>query len=974
MLTTSADMLTGTAGNDTFTANAAVVINPANGEQNLTATMQAVDVIDGGAGVDTLNLVATSDDLVILPTISNVEIISASNVETKAGTPGLTLNTTKVTGLTQLNVTKAVGFVSAEAAATTNIEVTVGTGGRGIEVAGGKDVKVTKTNLTSNTDSINVGAGLEADPVGAVTITATGAAAANANATVDMGAITVGGGKTISVTQKASSDASALVAAAGAVTHNQGDVTIAAGLTTTDVTIKQDANVAAVNGTVAVAGVVPVASVKFAAMANGATITIDGLTFTAAKALTAAEVATAFANLTKDFAPALGDTQGSGIVANGVYTGAFIGAWTSGAATGDTVVFTCTAAASAYAAATAPAITGTTPVGSTPAVHTSTLTTTGVNPVAAVAAKMGVTAGVVDITGATALKTVSIDGYDGTATATTNNIKGATNTALDTISLANGGGMTIASQAATLALNLEKVAGAIAFTAAPTTLNIKSTGNNTIGTLTAAATEALNVSGTGTLSAVTSSNLAATKAIKVTETAGLNLTGATLTALTSVDTTGTTGTVTLTIDSTKTSYAGGAGVDVVTFSNTTTATRALDLGAGNDTLVMAASSVVPTAVLKGGAGDDTLSLVAADAASLSAAPITAASAAAKIEGFERLQVTGATGTQNINLGNLGFTNHVTVAGVTTGVLTLTDLANNATVALTANVGTLLVPAGVTAVVKGAATGTADVLNLVLSNQHSLTGGVLTAANVETVNINMVDTQAAPQTKNVNTLTLAADKATSVTVTGAGDLWLTTTNSKLLTNIDGSAMTGALDVTSTNTTTATTIKGGAGNDRLIAADGTTADVLLGGAGNDELFANAGLTTMTGGAGNDLFVIDTASLNVNTYATITDFAAGDLLEMTDAVSFSSAKVTLGGTAVFQDFANAAINALATNGAGWFQFGGDTYVVADMPAGSALGAPADNPSAFVNGQDFIVKLTGLIDLSQASFNANSFTIALV
>lgn len=83
---------------------------------------------------------------------------------------------------------------------------------------------------------------------------------------------------------------------------------------------------------------------------------------------------------------------------------------------------------------------------------------------------------------------MTVDG-DVTAAAGTNNIKGAGNTVLDTINLSNGGGVTIASAATTLALNLEKVGGAIAFTAAPTTLNIKSTGNNTIGTLTAAATE-----------------------------------------------------------------------------------------------------------------------------------------------------------------------------------------------------------------------------------------------------------------------------------------------------------------------------------------------------------------------------------------------------------------------------------------------------------------------------------------------------
>lgn len=959
-LTTGADILTGTAGNDTFTANAAVVINPADGKQSLTATMQAVDVIDGGAGVDTLNLVGTSDEALalplILPTISNVEIINASNIATGDGVnPNLTIDASKVSGLTHLNVTKAIGAVDATAASTTNVDVSVkGVAETTVVVKGGKDVKVTSTDAV---ETINVGAGSDADPVGAVTISATGAAAANANPIVEMGAINVGGGKTISVTQKASSDASALVAGGNAVTHIQGNVTVTAALTTTDVTIKQDANVSAAAGVVAVAGVVPVASVKFAAMAKDDAIEIGGLTFTATKALTAAQAATAFANLTKDFAPAPGDTQGSGIVANGFYTDEFTG-WTTGVANGDTVVFTSTAAASGYASVTAPTIASG---------ATSTLTTTGVNTVAAVAAKMGVIAGVVDITGAAALTTVSVDGYAGTAAAATNNIKGATNTALNTISLANGGGMTIASQATSLALNLEKVAGEITFTAAPLTLNIKSTGNNTIGKLTAAATEALNVSGTGTLSAVSTSNLAATKAIKVSETAGLNLTGATLTALTSVDTTGTTGAVTLTIDSTKTTYAGGAGVDTVTLSNATAATRALDLGAGNDTLVMAASSVVPTAVLKGGEGDDTLSLVAANAVTLGGTTAFAA----KLDSFERLQVTGATGTQNINLGNLGFTNHVTVAGVTSGVLTLTDLANNATVALTGGVD------GLTAVVKGAAAGTADVLNVVLSSTNGIDVTKLTAASVETVNITLVDTEVvvAPDVQGVNSheLTLAADKATAVTVTGAGDLWLVTKDSQLLTSIDGSAMTGALEVKSTNTTTATTIKGGAGNDELQAADGTTADVLLGGAGNDKLTANKGLTTMTGGAGNDVFIIEAASLNVNSYATITDFAAGDLLEMADAASFTSAKVTLGATAVFQDFANAAINALATNGAGWFQFGGDTYVVADMPAGVSP-APADNPSAFVNGQDYIVKLTGLIDLSQASFNATYNTIALV
>lgn len=882
--------------------------------------MQAVDVINGGAGIDTLNIVAF--DGVRLPTISNLEIINASSIA------DLELDVSKVSGLTNLNVTKTVGYVDVTASAATNVNVTVdGLTTTWVEVMGGKDVTVTLINSISD---IDIGGSASNAPVGAVTISATGAEASNANTPIIMAQIDVEGGKTVNVTQKATSDASALVADVSAVTHYQGNVGITAGVLTTDVTVKQDANVTAAAGIVAVAGVMPVTSVKFGAMLSGQTAQIGSLIITAAKDLTAAQAATAFTNLT-----ATGDTQGSGIDGNGVYTGSFSG-WTTGAASGDTVVFTGNTAAPS-----------TLTVGGD-VLPTATPTTTGVTAVAAVAAKLGVTAGFVNIFGAAALKTVSVDGSNGAAI-----INNTGNKALDTINLANGAGAYIESAATTLALSLDKVAGNVEFAAALTTLNIKSTGNNTIGTLLAAATESLNVSGTGTLSATSPSSLANTKAIKVTETAGLNLTGATLTSLTSVDTTGTTGTtgtVTLTINSTQTTYAGGAGVDAVTLSNATTATKALDLGAGNDTLTLATGTAVPTAVLKGGAGDDTLSLVAADAVTLSASTAFAA----KLEGFERLQVTGATGAQTIDMGKLGFTNHVTVAGVAaSGMLTLTDLASNATVVLTANA----TGGGITANIKDAATGTADVLNLSMTTAANLNGDTLTAANVEAVNINTAVAGAS--------LTLVADKATAVTVTGTGALNLTTTNSKLITSIDGSAMTGALTATSTNTTAATTIKGGAGNDSLTAATGTTADMLLGGAGNDTLTANAGLSTLTGGAGNDTFVINTASLNVNSYATITDFAAGDLLRISGANSFAPAKVVLGATAVFQDFANAAINTLGIEGAGWFQFGGDTYVVSDKGV---------DGTTFTNSEDFIVKLTGLIDLSQASFSNSNDIIALV
>ena len=85
---------------------------------------------------------------------------------------------------------------------------------------------------------------------------------------------------------------------------------------------------------------------------------------------------------------------------------------------------------------------------------------------------------------------------------------------------------------------------------------------------------------------------------------------------------------------------------------------------------------------------------------------------------------------------------------------------------------------------------------------------------------------------------------------------------------------------------------------------------------------------------------------------------------ADSFSNVATTLGDTAVFQDYANKAIEDLGANDAGFFYFGGNTYVVMDAGA---------DETAFKNAEDLIVKLTGVVDLTTASFNATTDTIGL-
>ena len=185
----------------------------------------------------------------------------------------------------------------------------------------------------------------------------------------------------------------------------------------------------------------------------------------------------------------------------------------------------------------------------------------------------------------------------------------------------------------------------------------------------------------------------------------------------------------------------------------------------------------------------------------------------------------------------------------------------------------------------------------------------------------------------------------------------------LTMIDGSAMTGPLTATATNTTAAQTIKGGT------AADGLTgfaqADVLLGGAGADTLTSGAGLNTLTGGADLDTFVVGTASTSLNSYSTITDLAQGETIKFAGSVSFGASKVVLGSTAVFQDYANASVLGNASRALTWFQFGGDTYIIDDVNAST---------TAFINGSDKIIKIAGLVDLSTSSFNATQGTIVWI
>jgi S-layer protein len=101
----------------------------------------------------------------------------------------------------------------------------------------------------------------------------------------------------------------------------------------------------------------------------------------------------------------------------------------------------------------------------------------------------------------------------------------------------------------------------------------------------------------------------------------------------------------------------------------------------------------------------------------------------------------------------------------------------------------------------------------------------------------------------------------------------------------------------------------------------------------------------------------------FDTFTDFQSDDTLFFATADAFNSDAIVLGDVAVFQDYLDAATSlSVSDNDLSWFQFDGNTFVVQ---------AVDEVANTFQNGTDISVKLTGLIDLSDAAFAGGGLTL---
>ena len=1110
----SSDELDGGAGKDTLKITSDDAANPYTMADATIKNIETITIKGAAAvtadvsgsnitGLETISVLKSVNAGVHANSTTDVNVSGATGTINVSGGKNVVVNDATANQTITIGSSSTVTGVTTETDAAGTITVTDTKQGTGvINVDGGTDVTITATaaedgSLTT-TGTIKVGQTATATlPTGDIKVTQNlEFDGNNAGTNLTGGDITISGGKTVDVTVNANNVAKVATAADNIVV---GTITVKGGDNTTTVTVTQNDNTETFTSA-KVAEVKDTQTITFKALTAGQKVSItDGvvpakiLTFTASKDLTAEEVAAAFAGLVAD------DRQDNGgKVANGVYDGQFSDEWSAKSVSGATVTFEAPQANTTTLADNTSDVAPTfgTPVIGTPA-SVGLPSTNSVTYGQVVIDNSAKTAGATDT-----IKTVTVDGYADDAT--TSASSSITSNALTDVTLKNSDGtMTVTTTVASLNLTVDDVQNDVTLTAANLkTLNLTTTGKKSDFALSAEAVETLTITANADLdlnssfvAVDTNTNgnlLDAVDYVPVLKT--VTITGAgdvdlgdlsSVNTFTTLTASAATGDITAEVD-TDVIVTTGSGNDTITVTDaaaatTTAISKAIDLGAGDDTLVLFANTTaIPTAAVNGGAGTDTISMTFTSAASYAGAEDFKNA----ISGFERLEINNSVTTNTaIDLAKLGFTSYVTTSGTTTGAtyagavaaatdgdtftffyngleytaklgaavdeagfntaitnavitgtttvlgtgkvtatdstgtlvlaavpaaggtvtsgsygsgvtaipgittkLTLNNLAANATVVLSA--------AGSVEAVLATATGTTDVINVIVDAENTtLNAGLFTVNNVETVKITakgeFLDDGVTPlSTANdgiddtglvdIASLTLSADKAKTVTVDGYADLTLDTV-STTITKVDASAMTGDLVYTADGATAGTEVIGGAGNDTLRASGEN--DVLKGGAGDDTFYATD-LTTVYGGAGADKFYFATPT-QLSKVSTIADLGSGDTIYLidneksggaaaVDKFNAAGAQYNPNTTTTFEAKVNASLVQTGAGESTWFQHGGNTYIVIDNEASGAnpLAGAVDTYTA---GKDIVIEITGLVDLSTASFNATIGTLEI-
>jgi predicted nucleic acid-binding Zn-ribbon protein len=191
-LTTSADLVTGTAGDDIIQGY--VGTNSANGQ--LMDTFQSVDVIDGGDGTDTLSVSSDTANANIGATINNVENMEFTTY--KKGTSAGNLNMSNVTGLKTLTNKNSIAAFRVDNAKEVDLGVTNVNNNQttvnfaSTEYAAADDAATLTLNNATNQAKVTY---TGANDIETLNIVTTGAASK-----VDLGGTALDGTKTVKIT------------------------------------------------------------------------------------------------------------------------------------------------------------------------------------------------------------------------------------------------------------------------------------------------------------------------------------------------------------------------------------------------------------------------------------------------------------------------------------------------------------------------------------------------------------------------------------------------------------------------------------------------------------------------------------------------------------------------------------------------------------------------------------------------------
>lgn len=302
--------------------------------------------------------------------------------------------------------------------------------------------------------------------------------------------------------------------------------------------------------------------------------------------------------------------------------------------------------------------------------------------------------------------------------------------------------------------------------------------------------------------------------------------------------------------------SGGDGNDTLTLSAAGTA-ASLDGGAGNDIIDLGDHAAVNQKIA-GGAGDDTVKMTNTSVTALNAASVASLNTMnANISGVEYVEITGDLD-QTYDAGRFANISKLILNGID---------GNESIIGLAASneINLVAAEASTYTFALADATGSADALNFKLSATATARDfGTAAFTNVEQVAIYVEDTAltASPNASATDvdaTFALSANnKLTTLVVNGnaaasstaSSTLTLTSTGATALTLFDASA--SKLGVTyAANSTGNVTMTGGTGADSLTGGVGN--DSLVGGSGNDTLTGGEGADVITGGSGADTIAL-------------------------------------------------------------------------------------------------------------------------